>query len=128
MLTCSPLSGNRRDAGKTGQDLGKWHCVVPYQGWWPLSSLHKWVNRGGHTRVGLRRRPWSHGYWYPRNTGPGGQKAQVLVLMAGEPREQSCHPQGSDTGEGLPKQCPRAQTLGTQAHHREIRTCPFGRS
>ena len=58
----------------------------------------------------------------------GAQKAQVLVLMAGEPCGQGCHPQGSDSGEGLPKQCLRAQTLGTQAHHREITTCPFGRS
>ena len=51
-----------------------------------------------------------------------------MVLMAGEPCGQGCHPQGSDSGEGLPKQCLRAQTLGTQAHHREITTCPFGRS
>lgn len=35
--------------------------------------------------------------------------------MAGQPREQGGHAQGSDRGEGLPEQRPRAQTLDTQA-------------
>ena len=64
--------------------------------------------------------PLKHRPRWPEGPGPGPDGRGAA--------QQGCHPQGSDSGEGLPKQCPMAQTLGTQAHHREIRTRPFGRS